>query len=48
MPLYDYACEPCGEFRAWRWMQLAELASEVVAFRRRVYQQLAEYHTRAL
>ena len=30
------------EFRSWRWMPLAELAAEVVSFRRPVYQRLVD------
>jgi putative (di)nucleoside polyphosphate hydrolase len=30
-----------GEFRAWRWTTLAELAEDAVAFRRASYQRLA-------
>ncbi len=30
------------EFRSWRWIELAELAHETVAFRRPVYRRLAE------
>ncbi len=28
MPLYDYHCEACGDFRAWRRMQAAQEAAE--------------------
>jgi putative (di)nucleoside polyphosphate hydrolase len=33
---------PDAEFRSWRWVGLAELAEQVVAFRRPVYRRLAE------
>ncbi len=32
-----------GEFRAWRWVQMTEFLPDVVAFRQRVYAQLAEH-----
>jgi len=32
---------PGAEFRAWRWVDLAELAEQTVAFRRPVYRRLA-------
>lgn len=32
---------PDSEFRAWRWIDLAELAEQTVAFRRPVYRRLA-------
>jgi putative (di)nucleoside polyphosphate hydrolase len=31
-----------AEFRSWRWIDLAELAEQAVAFRRPVYRRLAE------
>jgi putative (di)nucleoside polyphosphate hydrolase len=31
-----------AEFRSWRWVDLGELADEVVPFRRSVYRRLAE------
>jgi putative (di)nucleoside polyphosphate hydrolase len=34
--------DPHPEFNAWRWAELAELPRIVVAFRRPVYQRLAE------
>ncbi len=33
---------PDAEFRAWRWIDLAELAEQTVAFRQAVYRRLAE------
>ena len=33
---------PDAEFRAWRWIGLAELAEQAVAFRQPVYRRLAE------
>ena len=33
---------PDAEFRAWRWIDLAELAEQAVAFRQPVYRRLAE------
>ncbi|MGH9251383.1 MAG: RNA pyrophosphohydrolase [Acidimicrobiales bacterium] len=33
---------PEAEFGAWRWMDLAELAEQAVAFRRPVYRRIAE------
>jgi putative (di)nucleoside polyphosphate hydrolase len=30
------------EFRAWKWMSMAELVSKVVSFRRPVYQELTD------
>jgi putative (di)nucleoside polyphosphate hydrolase len=35
------AAMPGAEFRAWRWVDLAELAEQTVAFRRPVYRRLA-------
>lgn len=34
---------PGGEFRAWRWMPLRQLADRVVAFRAPIYRRLADY-----
>ncbi len=31
MPLYDYACDSCGDFRAWQTMSLAAEASDCPA-----------------
>ncbi|WP_120007791.1 RNA pyrophosphohydrolase [Teichococcus vastitatis] len=38
--------DPHPEFNAWRWAELAELPRIVVAFRRPVYQRLAEEFAR--
>jgi putative (di)nucleoside polyphosphate hydrolase len=36
----DLHLPPEGEFRAWRWLPMAELIDEVVEFRRPVYRKL--------
>jgi putative (di)nucleoside polyphosphate hydrolase len=45
--LRDAAVAPAlpetGEFRAWRWQPLADLAAEAVPFRRSVYRQLERF-----
>lgn len=33
-----------GEFRAWRWLALRDLAATTVVFRRSLYRRLADYH----
>jgi putative (di)nucleoside polyphosphate hydrolase len=37
-----------GEFGAWRWMELRDLAAEVVVFRRPTYKELVRYFERVV
>lgn len=37
-----------GEFRAWRWMELRELARSAVDFRRPTYEKLAKHFEREI
>ncbi len=39
---------PSGEFRAFRWIDLRDLAAEVVEFRRSVYEQLLDHYEGAI
>lgn len=39
----DIELSPGGEFRSWKWLSFPELLSTVVAFRKPVYQKLADW-----
>lgn len=43
----DVPMPPDGEFRAWRWTSFDEAVEQATTFRRRVYERLREFATRA-